>query len=264
MTKPRRRDPWSARRVALLVMTMGLAIIAAGHIHQHGWHWTGLIDDVYSNFGSELTDMAIAVLLIDGFAERRERERLRRQLVRELGSTDAGLTARAVLELEAHGWLYDGTLTEAQLSGANLADARLERALLARANLAGANLTRTNLSGASLAQANFAGATLERANIEMADLTGARLPVARLHRTDAALARLTGATLNGADLTEADLSGADLTGADLRGARLVNSRLGGAVLTDARWDAETRWPDGFTPPTFIPQGEGQALTGRDP
>ncbi len=264
MTTPRRREPWSAKRVALLVMAMGLTILAAGHVYQHGWHWTGLINDVYSNIGSELTDMAIAVLLIDGFAERRERERLRRQLVRELGSTDAGLTTRAVLELEAHGWLHDGTLTDAQLSGANLADARLERALLPRANLAGANLTRANLSGATLTHVNFAGATLERANIEMADLTGARLPVARLHRIDAALARFTDAMLTGADLTDADLSGADLTRADLRGARLTASRLVRATLTRARWDAETVWPDGFTPPPLIPQGEGDALASRDP
>lgn len=264
MTRPRRHEPWSARRVALLVMAMGVTILAAGHVYQHGWHWTGLINDVYSNIGSELTDMAIAVLLIDGFAERRERERLHRQLVRELGSTDAGLTARAVLELEAHGWLHDGTLTDAQLSGANLADARLERALLPRANLAGANLTRVNLSGANLTQANFAGATLERTNIEMADLTGARLPVARLHHADAALARFTNAMLTGADLTEADLTGADLTGADLRGARLTASRLDRVILTGARWDAETVWPAGFTPPALIPRGEDRTLTGRDP
>jgi hypothetical protein len=239
----RGREAWSAGRVGLVVLLAGLTVIVVGHVHQRGWHWTGLIDDLYANVGSELAGMAITILLIDRFATRRENERLRGQLVRELGSTDPGLTARAVLELEAHHWLFDGTLRAAQLSGAKLAGARLERAVMPGVTLAGADLTRANLSGAALAGANFAEARLEAANLEMADLNGASLLHATLHRADAALVQLRGAILSGADLTEADLSQADLCGARLAGARLAGARLDGA-----RWDAATEWPDGFVPP----------------
>lgn len=45
------------------------------------------------------------------------------------------------------------------------------------------------------------------------------------------------------NLTGANLSGANLSGADLSGAILD-----GADLTGITYDAETRWPVGFTPP----------------
>lgn len=52
----------------------------------------------------------------------------------------------------------------------------------------------------------------------------------------------------GADLSGADLSGADLVDADLTGADLTGADLEGPDLTDATWDEDTRWPEGFTPP----------------
>jgi uncharacterized protein YjbI with pentapeptide repeats len=245
---PRRGAAWPAPRVGLGIMLAGLAVLTVGHVHQHGWTWTGLIDDLYPNIGSELVGMAFVILLIDRFAARREDERRRHQLVRELASTDRGLTARAVIELDAHNWLYDDTLVGAQLSGANLAGARLERANLHTTILAGADLTHANLSGARMTDANLADATLDRANLEMADLSGAILLQARLVRADAALATLTGANLEGANLQDADLTGADLQGADLRGADLTGCRLGRASLHGVRWNGATRWPAGFSPP----------------
>lgn len=251
----RRGAAWPAARVGLAIMLAGLTVLTAGHVHQHGWSWTGLIDDLYANVGSELVGMAFVILLIDRFAARREDERRRRQLLRELASTDRGLTARAVIELDAQGWLYDGTLVGAQLSGANLAGARLERANLQTTILAGADLTHANLSGALMAGANLADAVLERANLEMADLGGAILPQARLVRADAALATLTTANLEGANLQDADLTGADLHAADLRGADLTGCRLGRTNLDRVRWNSATRWPAGFSPPPGRDDGD---------
>jgi hypothetical protein len=48
------------------------------------------------------------------------------------------------------------------------------------------------------------------------------------------------ANLSGAILRRANLSGADLSGANLRG---------------ARWDSDTIWPDGFTPPADSVQAD---------
>ncbi|HYS34338.1 MAG TPA: pentapeptide repeat-containing protein [Pseudonocardiaceae bacterium] len=254
-SSPRRGVAWPAPRVGLVIMLVGLAVLTVGHVHQHGWTWTGLIDDLYANVGLELVGMAFVILLIDRFAARREDERRRHQLVRELASTDRGLTARAVIELDAQGWLYDDTLVGAQLSGANLAGARLERANLQTTILAGADLTHANLSGARMAGANLTDAVLDRANLEMADLSGAILPQARLARVDAALATLTTANLEGADLHDADLTGADLRGADLRGADLAGCRLGRASLDGVRWDTTTRWPEGFSPPPGRDDGD---------
>ena len=46
-----------------------------------------------------------------------------------------------------------------------------------------------------------------------------------------------------ANLCEVDLSGADLSGTDLRGADLS-----GANLINIKYNSDTRWPEGFTPP----------------
>jgi uncharacterized protein YjbI with pentapeptide repeats len=54
-----------------------------------------------------------------------------------------------------------------------------------------------------------------------------------------------GAYLGDADLRGAYLWGANLRGADLRGADLGGADLGGANLGDAKYNAETKWPDGF-------------------
>ena len=50
-----------------------------------------------------------------------------------------------------------------------------------------------------------------------------------------------------ADLTGAILTHADLRGADLRSADLDNADLGGADLSNAKYDQNTKWPEGFDP-----------------
>ncbi len=122
----------------------------------------------------------------------------------------------------------DGFLSGADLSGADLSRANLSRADLSRADLSRADLSRANLRGANLSGANLRGAYLSGANLYGANLRGAYL---------------SGAYLSGADLSGANLRGANLSGADLTGANLTDANLRGA-----KWDAYTRWPEGFTPP----------------
>ena len=128
-------------------------------------------------------------------------------------------------------------LAYANLTGANLTDAKLERAKLIRAiltgaNLTGADLTRANFYRANLREANLTGANLTRANLRGADLRGANLTDANFYRAD----------LRGANFYRANLKGANLTGADLRGATLppasslefclaLNSNIGGAITS---------------------------------
>lgn len=101
----------------------------------------------------------------------------------------------------------------------------------------GANLCRSELRAADLRGADLRDLWLTAARLSQADLQRARLS-----RADLTDARLAGADLRAVDLREATLAGADLRGADLRGAVLQ-----GADLTEARWDARTRWPEGFRP-----------------
>ena len=51
----------------------------------------------------------------------------------------------------------------------------------------------------------------------------------------------------GADLRDIDLTGADLSGANLTGANLSRADLRVANLSDATYNTETMWPEGFDP-----------------
>jgi uncharacterized protein YjbI with pentapeptide repeats len=65
-------------------------------------------------------------------------------------------------------------------------------------------------------------------------------------------ADLRGANLNDADLWAANLREANLRGANLREANLAGADLSEAFLRDAhlrlaRYNADTKWPEGFDP-----------------
>lgn len=129
--------------------------------------------------------------------------------------------------------LAGAVLPFANLNRLNLSEADLSRAHLGGANLAKSYLSCTNLSGANLNSVNLDGADLFEANLSGADLTHANLSKANLNGAD-----LRGCCLNGADLSEADLSGVnlnvgDLVGANLRGAKLGKAKLLGADLRQA-------------------------------
>lgn len=121
-------------------------------------------------------------------------------------------------------------LTEALLSGQDLAGFDLDQA-----NLSSADLAHTNLSGTDLAQATLAG-------VQSAGITGTpALPAGWQLLTGylvGAGAYLEGAELSGADLASADLTGTDfggavLSGADLSNANLSTAKLGSADLSQA-------------------------------
>jgi uncharacterized protein YjbI with pentapeptide repeats len=124
-------------------------------------------------------------------------------------------------------------LQEVKLKRANLARASLRRAWLESVDLTGANLTSTDLRDAALSGTRFDGANLRGANLGSADMEAVFLPNADLR----------GATLSGSDMNSARLTGADLRGADLR----RTTDLGTGDLTGARYNAQTRWPQGFNP-----------------
>jgi len=156
-------------------------------------------------------------------------------------------------------------LPNANLVGADLVGAHLEKADVIGADLRGAflrvahlkkaDVIGADLSGAHLRCADLTGADLSGADLTGADLPGADLSGAHLNRVDLAGADLSRADLKGADLTGAigsigaDLSGADLGGADLSGADLTGAKgITPSQLNDAFGDKNTQLPDGDTPP----------------
>lgn len=120
------------------------------------------------------------------------------------------------------------------LAGQNMVGLPLAGSDFAVADLAGANLSESDLSRANFARADLRGTDLARATLRGAYFGPERIPDA--------------VKSSGADLTGADLSGADLTDADLAHANLDRAKLDRAVLTNVYYDADTKWPEGYTPP----------------
>jgi uncharacterized protein YjbI with pentapeptide repeats len=148
---------------------------------------------------------------------------------------------------EAAAVRLDGAnLTEAQLEGADLRYAHLERANLSGAYLEGADLSFAHMQRAQLVGARLSGATLSEANLYRANLGGAHLEGADLgkaflRQADFQRAQLQGADLRNANLEqailiEANLERADLGKADITRAILSQAHLRGAILTEAHLD----------------------------
>jgi hypothetical protein len=128
-------------------------------------------------------------------------------------------------------WQDQVDLSKADLSGASLLMAKLNKAKLSKANLRTAYLLQADLSETDLSGANLNGANLFEADLSGADLREADLRGANLFEAD-----LSGADLRGADLRGANLIGADLTEAHLSRANLYNAELNGANFERATID----------------------------
>ena len=123
---------------------------------------------------------------------------------------------------------------EFDLAGQNLVGLPLAGSDFAVADLTGANLSESDVSRSNFARADLRGTDLARAILRDAYFGPERIPDA-------------------ASSAGADLTGADLTGADLGHANLDRAKLNQAVLTNVYYDADTTWPQDFTPPPSRPQ-----------
>ena len=124
---------------------------------------------------------------------------------------------------------------EAQLQGADLTGAQLERANLSKAQLQKANLRLAWMQLASLFKAQLQGVNLGLAWMQLANLIETQLQQTQLQRANLfkarmQLANLSKAQLQGANLGLARMQGANLSKAQLQGTHLDKTQLQGANL----------------------------------
>ena len=198
--------------IALVAIGLGIGWLLLGQALQGRLTLANIWTDLSTNAGTEAIGIAITVLVIDRLYERRDQEREKQRIIRQMASPSNDFALEAVRLAGENGWLTDGSLHRADLIKADLRGADL-----IHADLRGANLSGATLSGATLSQAYLNGAKLVRAN-----LSGATLIQADLSYTKLVRAKLVRADLSRADLSEADLS-------------------------KAKYDDNTKWPDGFDP-----------------
>ena len=208
-------------------------------VENGGFNAIILSKTLWANVGTELASIAITVLLIDKLIQRRDMEMNKTRLIRDFCSEVRDAAIRALEELRAHGWLYDGSLQYADLSRCSLdgailtqvdfADADLSLASLQRADLSLAILQGTDLTSTDLTEACLQGADLREANLVLANLQDANLSSTNLQGAVFLSSNLKGANLNGANLCEAQLQKAQ----NLSYKQLVTaSVLRGAYMTD--------------------------------
>lgn len=132
------------------------------------------------------------------------------------------------LHINMHGsWLDGANLREARLEKAVLTEAYLRGADLAEADLKEANMTKTHLQGADLTEARIQRACLRRTRMQGACLNEARLNGAKLYWVQ----------MQGAELMAARMEGAGFMHAEMQGADLCEARLQLAILTDVNLQA---------------------------
>lgn len=127
-------------------------------------------------------------------------------------------------------WCFKNLYEEIKidLSGANLCEMYLYRAILVCANLSGGQFDGANLSKANLLEADFTGAVLYGTDITNADVRNATFCHATFWQ-----ANLSGSNLTNTDLSKADGSEVNFSKAVLWQANLTESDFSGANFTDA-------------------------------
>lgn len=142
------------------------------------WIFHSIILEMYPHLCATFIDIAITILLIDYLYEIKEKEILKKRLIREIGCEDKGFTSRAVKELKETKWLYDGSLKNCDLSHANLSGLDLSMA-----NLEGVTLKFANLKSTILKQANLKNAKIDKTDFSEANLDNTDFSNATIHNS---------------------------------------------------------------------------------
>lgn len=167
--------------------------------------WQGISTEMV---GAVMTTIIFGIALVV-LQENQAQQRLKEDLLFDLGSPANAFALRAARRLEVEGWLSDGSVR-----GLSLANADLTRASLLRADMRDVDLSNALLVNATLTDADLSNATFR------------------------------GANLDGAFFFRTNLAGADFTGANLTNVKLWDANMEGATFSETTtFSTTTRLPD---------------------
>jgi hypothetical protein len=235
----------SVRFVAVILGFAGIAIgIGKGLIE--GGNLGSSISGFFLNIGNDLFGIAVTVLIIDLLNEKNEEIYQKEKLIRELSSKDNGIAIRALVDLEARGWLRDGTLVnailiEANLIGISLSKANLAHVSLERAILKDASLSNTDLRNANLIDVNMQNGFLQEIDLENANLWKGNLSSSIFEKVNFRDATLWQTNFQGSFLNDCNFESADMRSVNLKDATINDiacfkqaARLCGATMPDGQ------------------------------
>jgi hypothetical protein len=178
------------------------------------------LKELLPNIITDLLGIAVAVLVIDTIYRVRSDAELKKVLISKLASKNNTVATEALKEIEARGWLGDGSLSKAFLLSANLEGN----------SIMGADMRRAHLSFASLRGTSWLESDLQGAFFDFSDLQKAMFTM----DSDGHVLQ--------ADLSGASLNGANLTGCVVRPDQLARTRtlwraiMPGGTIYDGRYN----------------------------
>jgi hypothetical protein len=178
---PTRRARFRAWWTPARVIGAALLLLGIFGAAQEALPYFGILATFFQNISAELFGIGFTILVIDVANERRTTQERKAQLVLQMSSPDNAFAIEATRILRKERWLWDGTLHQANLSGANLEGAFLKDADLQGTNLAEANLNKANFVNANLRHVFFFRANMQEAALFGVQLQGAMLTGANLH-----------------------------------------------------------------------------------
>lgn len=217
--------------------------------------WLGsiLFSDGYgTNLYTEGMGVLVTILVLDRINQWRDRQALKKRLVREAGSRSNEVAISAIEWLRAEDWLIgknsllkEAHLWSAKLDNANMNDANLEGVYLRDASLRHVSFRKANLRQSYIRRADLADAQMGDADLFGADLHNSNLSEAILLRANLEEARLTYVQFDKTNLKDANLRNADLTDAIftettvLPSANATGRNMDGKLIFDAHWSPDT-------------------------
>ena len=244
MHPPKNKKIPAIRFIGLFLVIIGTAITIFLKLNAGGNVEMVLQDFAENVLGVELFGMGLTVFLIDWLYEQRDERERKKQLIRELGSTDSTLSNRAVLELSSKGWISDGTLKGCILMNSNLENADLDDADFSFCNLEGVNFKGAHLGGANfyranLKKSNFSDCFLDEAKFNYAIVWNANFVSTNLRKSNFENSSLWQSNLQNSFLQDCSFHNSDMKGVDFSNAnkltveQLINmGELRGSILPD--------------------------------
>ena len=241
-----RYKDWSGVPTNRLTLQIGLGTGIAGIFGLAGLFANP--ESLWNRAALPVVAVAATVYLVD-FVYRRRSELLEKQrVIRQMGSRSNHVALDAARVVTERGWHRDGSLSGAEFERADLRGLTMARAKLCAASLMYAQLRDAELMFADLKGSRLGSSDLRNANLSFSDLENAVLGLADLEN---------------ASLGRCSLRAAHLEGANLRDAFLEHAELEGVHLEQAIYNAKTRWPEGYVPPSEAINWDTLSDTERD-
>lgn len=188
------------------------------------------------------------------------------ELSRQLLDTLKGLDGVQKWNKTNHRQKSSGEYKNSDLQNLDLTLLQLENVDFRTSNFDHANLTKANFQHSDIRNCSFREATLFEASAQSSQFTGCDFSGANMQRSGFYNGNWTGCTLDQTNLSDATINGsgwakaslrktnfsnAEFYNCDLKGADLSTANLTGAKFSYCHYNAETKWPQGFTKPEGV-------------